>query len=376
MTAPRPAPTSVVLAGGGTAGHVSPLLATAAAIQRRYPEARLTCVGSHGGLEERLVPAAGLDLRLIPKVPFPRRPDAAAVRFPVLFPKAVRQARSILDDVAADVVVGFGSFVCPPVYVAARNRLPIVIHESNSVVGMATRLGMKFTDQVARAFEVTPLPQADLIGMPLRRTITDLDRAAARPEALAELGLEDRRPTVLVTGGSLGAQQINTAFAEGVSALRAAGVQVLHITGAGKGFEPAEGGPGEPRYVVREYCDRMDLAYAAADLVVTRSGANMVCETSACGLPAVFVPLPIGNGEQRRNAEAVVAAGGAILVDNDDLTVEWVRHELPRLVLDPGRLDQMSQVAAQQGFRDADERMVDLIEQAVGQGVAGSRGDG
>lgn len=379
MTSPHPAPaapTSVVLAGGGTAGHVSPMLATAAALQRRFPEARLTCVGGHGGLEERLVPAAGLDLRLIPKVAFPRRPDLAAVRFPVAFPKAVRQARAILDDVAADVVVGFGSYVCPPVYVAARGRLPIVIHESNSIVGMATRLGMRFTGHVARAFEITPLPEAELIGMPLRRTITELDRAAVRPEALAEFGLEDRRPTVLVTGGSLGAQQINTAFAESVGTLRAAGIQVLHVTGTGKGFAVPDGAPGEPRYVVQEYCDRMDLAYAAADLVVTRSGANMVCESSACGLPAVFVPLPIGNGEQRRNAESLVAAGGALLVDNDDLTADWVQRELPALVLDPTRLEAMSSATAQQGFPDADERMVDLVERAFAEGARGSRRDG
>lgn len=364
------APTSVVLAGGGTAGHVSPMLATAAALQRRYPQARITCVGCPGGLEERLVPAAGFDLRLIPKVPFPRRPDLAAARFPVRFPAAVRKARAVLDDVAADVIVGFGGYVCPPVYVAGRNRLPMAIHEANSVVGMATRLGMRFTDQVARAFAATPLPEAELIGMPLRRVITDLDRAAARPEGLAEFGLEDRRPTVLVTGGSLGAQQLNTAFAESVAVLRAAGVQVLHITGAGKGFEPPEGAPGDPRYVVQEYCDRMDLAYAAADLVVSRSGAGMVCETSACGLPAVFVPLPIGNGEQRRNAEAVVNAGGALLVDNEDLTAEWVKSELIPVVQDAPRLERMSRVAAEQGFRDSDERMVDLIERAVAGGAA------
>ncbi|WP_018156277.1 undecaprenyldiphospho-muramoylpentapeptide beta-N-acetylglucosaminyltransferase [Demetria terragena] len=366
-------PTSIVLAGGGTAGHISPLLATAAALQRRYPGAHITCVGSHGGLEERLVPDAGFDLRLIPKVAFPRRPNTAAVRFPVAFPKAVRQARAILHDVEADVVVGFGGFVCPPVYVAARRRIPIVVHEGNAVVGMATKLGMRFTDHVVRAFDVTPLPEAPVIGMPLRRAITELDREAMRPVALEELGLADHRPTVLVTGGSLGAQQLNSAFERSVDELRAAGIQVLHVTGTGKGFAVSPGAPQEPRYVVREYCDRMDLAYAAADLVVTRSGANMVCETSACGLPAVFVPLPIGNGEQRRNADAVVTAGGAILVDNDDLTADWVQRELPALVLDSARLTTMSAAAEQHGYRDADERLVDLIATVVDEELPGGQ---
>lgn len=370
------APTSVVLAGGGTAGHVSPLLVTAAAIQRRYPGARVTCVGTRGGLEERLVPAAGHDLRLIPRAPFPRRPNGAALRFPLDFPRAVKQARAILEDVEADVVVGFGGYVCPPVYVAARRRVPIVLHEGNAIVGMATKFGLRFTDHAARTFENTPLPQAELIGMPLRPTITGLDREATRAEALATLGLEDHRPTVLVTGGSLGAQQLNDAFAASVAVLRAAGIQVLHVTGTGKGFQVADGAPGEPRYVVQEYCDRMDLAYAAADLVVTRAGGGMVSETSAIGLPAVFVPLPIGNGEQRRNAQAVVDAGGAVLVDNDDLTPDWVQRELPTLVLDSARLDRMSTIAAQHGFRDADERMVDLIERAVDAGLSRGRRDG
>ena len=127
-----------------------------------------------------------------------------------------------------------------------------------------------------------------------------------------------------MTGGSLGAQRLNEAFAAAAAALSAAGVQVLHVAGTGKGFV-AESVTGPP-YVVLEYCDRMDLAYAAADLVVARSGANTVCELTAVGLPAVYVPLPVGNGEQRLNAAAAVAAGGGLLVDDADVTPAWVRE--------------------------------------------------
>lgn len=359
---------SVVLAGGGTTGHVAPLLATAAALQRRFPDARITCLGCHGGLEERLVPAAGLDLRLIPRVPFPRRPDLAALKFPVSFPRAVRRARTVLDEVDADVVVGFGGYVCPPAYVAARKRIPIVMHEGNAVVGMATKLGLRYTSHVARAFAATPLPQAELIGMPLRTQITRLDRDAQRAAGRAEFGLRENLPTVFVTGGSLGAQTINDAFAQSVSVLRARGVQVLHMTGAGKAFTPPAAADGEAPYVVVEYLDRIDLAYAAADLVVTRSGAGMVSETSAVGLPAVFVPLPIGNGEQRLNAEEVVGAGGALLVDNADLTAQWVQENIPDLVLDADRLASMSRATAERGRSDADERLVDIIEQVLATG--------
>ncbi|YAL84378.1 undecaprenyldiphospho-muramoylpentapeptide beta-N-acetylglucosaminyltransferase [Dermacoccaceae bacterium W4C1] len=355
------APASILLAGGGTAGHVAPMLATAAALRERLPQARLTCLGSPGGLEERLVPDAGYDLRLIPKVPFPRRPDLAAVKFPLAFGRAVSQARSIIDEVGAQIVVGFGGYVCPPAYVAARKRLPLVIHESNAVVGMATKLGMRWTDHVVRAFEVTPLPQAEVIGMPLRRIITQLDRPALRDSARQEFGLRPDLPTLFVTGGSLGAQRINETFEASVQALRSAGVQVLHVTGRGKGFAAPAGEPADPPYVVLEYLDRMDLAYAAADLVVTRSGAGMVSELSAVGLPAVFVPLPIGNGEQRLNTAAVVEAGGAAVVEDSALTPAWVHEHVLPLLKDPQKLAAMSAAAASVGRRDADVRLADLV---------------
>lgn len=366
--------TSVVLAGGGTAGHVSPLLATADAIRERHPDVRITVLGSHGGLEERLVPEAGLDLRLIPKVAFPRRPDLAAVKFPMALRKAVKQTRAILEEVEADVVVGFGGYVCPPAYIAAhRSNRPIVVHEGNSITGMATKLGARYTTYLAKAFPMAKLEGAELIGMPLRRQVTRLDRQAVRAQALSELGLQEGWPTVLVTGGSLGAQRINESFAAQVEQFQREGVQVLHVTGRDKGFEPSAAKAGEPPYVVREYAERMELAYAAADLVVSRSGASMVCETSTLGLPAVFVPLPIGNGEQRLNASAVVDAGGALLVDNDDFTPEWVAEHVLGLAKDPARLEQMSRIASEHGHRTADEQLVDLVEKAVAAGPSGKR---
>jgi len=201
--------------------------------------------------------------------------------------------------------------------------------------------------------------------MPLRREITTLDRASLRPQALDTFGLRGDRPTLLVTGGSSGAVRVNEPVAAAAAAFRAAGVQVLHITGLGKEVAVPAAGPNDPAYVVLPYADRMDLAYAAADLVVTRSGGNMVCETSTIGLPAIFVPLPVGNGEQRLNAADVVAAGGALLVDNDDFTVEYLRQQVIPLIQDRDRLGQMSQAARGQGHGEADERLVDMIEAAA-----------
>ncbi len=357
-------PTSVLLAGGGSAGHVSPLLALADALLRRHPGLRVTALGTESGLEARLVPAHGLDLRLVPKVPLPRRPSADLVRLPLRLREAIAAAGRAIDETAAQVVVGFGGYVSTPAYIAAHRRgVPIVIHEQNARAGLANRLGARWTPYVATTFSSTHLPHARLIGMPLRREIATLDRSAQRAAARDHFGLVPDHPTVLVTGGSLGAQRINDAFRARVEQLRSAGVQVLHITGQGKEFVPETRGEGAP-YVVVPYVDRMDLAYSVADVVVARAGANTVCELTAVGLPAVYVPLPIGNGEQRLNASDVVAAGGGVLVDDADLTPRWVEEELIPLCTDATRLGQMAAAAKALGEPAADERLADLVDEA------------
>lgn len=356
---------SVVLAGGGTAGHVSPLLALADCLRRREPDVRIVTLGTAEGLEARLVPARGYDLAFVPKVPMPRRPSPALLRLPGSLKRAVQAADDAIREADARVVVGFGGYVSTPAYLAARRRgIPIVVHEQNARPGLANKLGARFAKHVAVTFPGTALPGATVTGMPLRREIALLDRKARRAEALATFGLDPQWPTVLVTGGSLGAQRINEAFRGAVASLRTAGVQVLHVTGVGKEFDVPSGGVGAP-YVVVPYADRMELAYAAADIVVARSGANTVCELTAVGLPAAYVPLPIGNGEQRLNASAVVAAGGGLVVDDADLTTAWVEDTLVPLLRDASGLAEMAAAAASVGERDGDELLADLVVDAA-----------
>lgn len=363
-------PTSVLLAGGGSAGHVSPLLALADCLRRRDPDMGVTALGTAEGLESRLVPARGYELRTVPKVPLPRRPSADLARLPLNLRAAVAAAGEAIDDTGAQVVVGFGGYVSTPAYLAARKRrVPIVVHEQNARPGIANRIGARLTTHVGTTFASTSLRHATVVGMPLRREIATLDRGARRAEALTHFGLDARWPTLLVTGGSLGAQRLNTAFSQRVGALREAGVQVLHITGLGKEFEPAGDAAGPP-YVVAAYADRMELAYAAADLVVARAGANTVCELTAVGLPAVYVPLPIGNGEQRLNAADAVGAGGGILVDDADLTPEWIDRALIPLLGDRPRLHDMAEASAGAGERGADEKLADLVGEAFAGSVA------
>ncbi|MFC5382227.1 undecaprenyldiphospho-muramoylpentapeptide beta-N-acetylglucosaminyltransferase [Aquipuribacter nitratireducens] len=366
-------PASVVLAGGGTTGHVAPLLATAEALRTRHPGTRVTVLGTREGLESRLVPAAGLDLRHVPRVPLPRRPSGDLVRLPVRLTRAVRGVRRVLDEVDAHVVVGFGGYVATPAYLAARRaHVPVVVHEQNALPGVANKLGARLTRHVAVTFPGTPLPHAVVLGMPLRRAITELDRPALRAEGRAAFGLHPDLPTLLVTGGSLGAQRLNEAVPRAASALAAAGLQVLHVSGRGKHVPLPPGTtadpsspPDGPRYVVVDYVERMDLAYAAADAVVCRAGAGTVCELAALGLPAAYVPLPVGNGEQRLNAQPLVAAGGGLLVDDEEFTPEWVTTTLLPVLRDPAQLLDMAAAARSFGTLDAAGRLADLVLDAA-----------
>ncbi len=360
-------PVSVVLAGGGSAGHVSPLLATADALCRLAPGTMVTALGTSRGLEASLVPARGYPLELVPRVPMPRKPTPALLRLPGRLRGAVAAAAAVLDRVDADVVVGFGGYVSAPAYLAARRRgTPIVVHEANPRPGMANRLGARFAARVATATDGVPLPNARTVGLPLRHEVATLDRAARRLEGRAAFGLHPDLPTLLVTGGSQGARTLNDAALGAARTLAAAGVQVLHAAGPRNTVPPPVLPPGSPPYVLLPYLDRIELAYAAADLVLCRSGANTCAELTAVGLPAAYVPLPHGNGEQRLLAEPVVAAGGGLLVDDAACTPEWVAATLVPVLADPGALAGMAKAAASLGHRDADLVLAGLVLEVAG----------
>ncbi len=357
----------VVLAGGGSAGHVEPALALADALRRLDPGVGITALGTASGLEARLVPARGYDLAEIPRVPLPRHFGPELLSVPSRLLQAVRTTRGHLDRVGADAVVGFGGYVSVPAYLAARRRkTPIVVHEANARAGVANRLGARLTPYVAAAVAGTGLRGARVMGVPLRASIATLDRATARPTARAELGLGDG-PVLLVTGGSQGARRINTAVVEAAAALAAAGVQVLHVTGPGQAdaVTQALGVAGPASHHVLPYVDGMDRAYAAADLVLCRAGMMTCSELAAVGLPGVYVPLPIGNGEQALNAQPIVDAGGGLLVDDATLTSDWVVDHVLPLLVDPDRLAAMGRAAAGLGRRDADLALARLVLEAV-----------
>ncbi len=352
---------SVVLAGGGTAGHIEPALALADALRRVDHQMAITCLGTERGLETRLVPLRGYDLALIPPVPLPRSITPQLLSVPGRLGAAVKAAASILDESGARVLVGFGGYVATPGYLAAKRRgIPIVVHEANSRPGLANRIGALLTSHVFTGQPGTRLAHATCIGIPIRREISGLDRLATGDKARAHFGLQPDLPVLLVTGGSQGARSINRAVTAAAGWIRQAGVQVLHIIGPRSDIDvPPAGGPAP--YITLPYLDRMDLAYAAADFALCRAGAMTCAELTAVGLPAVYVPLPHGNGEQRLNAAPIEDAGGGLIVDDASLTPDWIRDTLIPVLLDPELVAAMSRAAARAGHRDADDALAGAV---------------
>lgn len=354
--------TTYLLAGGGTAGHVNPLLAVADGLRARDADADVLVLGTREGLESRLVPLRGYELLTIAKVPFPRRPNRAAAVFPARFLRAVADVRRLIRGRGVDAVVGFGGYAAAPAYIAARReRVPFIVHEANAKPGLANVLGARAAAGVGVAFAGTPLRGAREVGMPLRREVVELDASALRAEAAAHFGLAADRPTLLVFGGSLGALRLNTAFEGAWRDVLDAGWQLLHVTGQNSDMPD----PGAEGYAVVRYVDRMDLAFALADFVVSRSGAATVSEINALGIPAVYVPYAVGNGEQSLNAAASVRAGAALLIPDAEFTPDRVRAEVVPLLTDDGRRTAMRDAAARTGIRTGTENVIAMIDEAL-----------
>ncbi len=374
MSAERPRKTlSVIVAGGGTAGHIEPALAVADALCRLDDSIRVTALGTARGLETELVPARGYPLELIPPVPLPRKPTADLLRLPGRVRASVARTRAVIDAVEADVIVGFGGYVALPAYLAAgrgvlgrRRAVPVVVHEANAKAGIANKVGARWAARVLAAVPDSGLAKAEVIGIPVRGSITSLDRAALQAEARAHFGLPAEGPVLLVFGGSQGAVSLNRAISGAAPQLAAAGVSVLHAHGPKNTLEVPDSDEGVARYIAVPYLSRMDLAYAAADAVVCRSGAMTVAEVSAVGLPAFYVPLPHGNGEQELNARPIVRQGGGRIVPDAELTPKYVIDEVIPLLTNRARLIEMGLSAAGAGHRDAADELARIVVEVSG----------
>lgn len=354
--------TNFLLTGGGTAGHVNPLLTIAKALSEKSSSNQVFVLGTNSGLEARLVPEADLPLLPIERLPFPRKLSFAAIAFPFRFLTAVGKIKTYLRQHKIDIVVGFGGYVSAPAYLAAKQlRLPIVIHEANALPGIANRFGNRFASAAGKAFVSADLAHAVFVGMPIRKEILELAKQKDMVAARKFFGLKPDSTTLLVTGGSLGAKRINDTVNRSRALLSAAGIQVLHIIGGTSELEELS----EPEYRRIRYVDKMELAIAASDFAVSRSGSATVSEFSAIGLPALYVPYPVGNGEQKFNIQDVLASGGAMTVADRDFDEQYVRSSLIPVISDSKKLAQMSAAAKQAGVTDGTERFIALIDEVL-----------
>lgn len=339
-------PLSVVIGAGGTGGHIYPGLALADALRRARPDARVSFVGTTRGLEGELIPAAGYRLHTVDMIPFDPALGVRRYLLPAALLKSGAQARTVLREQGAQVAVGMGGYPSAPVVLGARLAgLPSLIHESNAVPGRANQFAARLTRNVAVAFDTGHLPGAITTGMPVAAAIAGLDRAALRAEARRALGVPDGARLVLFNGGSLGAARLTEA-AVGLSYRWAArdDVHLLVKTGPAALAETARRLGPIGRAV--PYLDRMDLAYAAADLVVCRAGSATVAELATVGVPAVLVPYPHAPGDhQTHNARVLTDAGAGLLLPDADTTAERLDALIGPLLADPARLAAMSGAA-------------------------------
>ncbi|MBM3258709.1 MAG: UDP-N-acetylglucosamine--N-acetylmuramyl-(pentapeptide) pyrophosphoryl-undecaprenol N-acetylglucosamine transferase [Candidatus Sericytochromatia bacterium] len=363
----------ILLAAGGTGGHLYPALAVAEALGDVAPGLPIHVVGTADHLEARVVPQFGLPFHAVPAAPFPRRPDGRALRFLREFPRGLVASHRLLAELKPRVVAGFGAYLTvAPLLAAARSGIPVVLHEANASPGMANRLLARWASKVlvahAEATGHFAPRRAVVTGTPLRSTFVPAATPAGRDAARSRLGLLADDRLLVVTGGSLGARILNeAAIRHRESWLARPGWRLVHLTGPAQ-FAEAQasmpegthrgdwaGGPAwqdaSGRRLLAPYCDAMADLLAASDLVISRSGATTVAELTVLGRPAVLVPLAL-NPDQAANAMAMARAGGAVVLAQEAVAAE-LGETVARLLDDEARRLDMGRGAMAIGYPDA-----------------------
>lgn len=357
---------NVVIAAGGTAGHVNPALALAHALS---PDT-ITFIGTSTGLEATVVPDAGFLLDPIDIVGFDRAKPARLPAIGVKALAAIGAARKHLESRSADVVVGMGGYVSLPVAFAARSRsIPVVLHEQNIVLGLANKVSRPFARHIGVSFEETLVSagrHAVFTGNPVLPDLVDFDRAGLRGEGYRTFGLDPDRRTVLLFGGSLGARTLNVAGPQLAQRWRDRDdLQLLHIAGRSQQAQSAAEGSMPSNYHRVEYTDQMAQVYAVADLAVCRGGATTVAELGATGLPAVIVPYPHHRDKQQeRHAAVLERAGAAVVVSDPEATPDRL-GAVAEDIIDNGQLAGMGDAARRLGRPDAALRLAELVRAAA-----------
>lgn len=362
---------NVLVSGGGTGGHIFPALSIANEVRRRYPEANILFVGAEGRMEMEKVPAAGYKIIGLPVSGFDRKNLLRNFKVVARLLKSMGMARSILKDFKPDIAIGVGGYASGPMLKAAQKQgIPTLLQEQNSFAGVTNKLLAARADCICVAYEgmehFFPADKIVLTGNPVRRNL--LDCGATPEQARQAMGVDPNKKTILIIGGSLGARTINNAIIEGLSKIgEAYNVQVIWQTGKFYDQQCSEAlrASGVKNVVQMPFISNMDMAYRAADLVVSRAGASSISELQLLGKAAILVPSPnVAEDHQTKNAMALVKHDAAIMVRDADAAAQLVDTMLDTVV-DADKTAQLGDNVEKMALRDAAEHIVDEVEKII-----------
>ncbi|MCI5775445.1 MAG: undecaprenyldiphospho-muramoylpentapeptide beta-N-acetylglucosaminyltransferase [Aerococcus sp.] len=362
----------LIFSGGGTGGHIYPSLALINRIKRQDPKAEILYVGTEKGLEATLVPKAGIPFQTIRIQGIKRSLSLDNVRTVWYMLSSVQKAKQMIADFKPDAVIGTGGYVCAPVlYAASRMGIPTIIHEQNSIAGLTNKFLARYVDRIAISFESVANDfknyenKVVYTGNPRAQEVVSIEKKAD----LAVYGLSNDLPTLLVFGGSRGAQRINEVIMSLLAQLEQAPFQTLIATGDIYYKEFTEQYPQIAMYnhvKLTPYIDNMPEVLNAVDCVIARSGATTLTELTALGKPSILIPSPnVTHNHQQRNAESLVVKRAAEMIVESDLNEEQLMAKITKLMTDDAYREAMGQSAAQMGVPDAADRLLHVVSDVM-----------
>lgn len=359
----------VMISGGGTGGHIYPAMALINYLKKQDENTEILYIGTKKGLEKQIVTQANISFKTLELQGFKRSLSFQNIKTVTMFLKAIKQAKKYIDDFKPDVVIGTGGYVCSAVvYAAAKQKIPTIIHEQNSVAGLTNKFLGHYVDKVAICFEEAkqyfPEQKVVLTGNPRAQEVVETPK---NKQILKEYGLDENKKTILVFGGSRGAYTFNQAFKEALPDLKDKPYQVLYVSGKIYYDELMEQILEIPQNVViKSYIAQMPEILSAVDAVFVRSGATTIAEITALGVPSILVPSPnVTNDHQTKNAKAVVNAGAGVLIADDVLDGKHFVDSIDDLMLNTDKLEQMHEAANELGIKDASRRLFGVIEEII-----------
>lgn len=358
----------IIIAGGGTGGHIFPAIAIANALKQREPDTEFLFVGAKGKMEMDKVPQAGYDIRGIDIAGFNRSSLIKNIGLPVKIIKSFFQVRKIFKEFRPDAVIGVGGYSTFPVLKYAQGQgIPTFIHESNSFAGKANKMLAKHATKVFTGTDgmeqFFPAGKIIVTGNPVRSQI--VNAAISKKEALVFFGLEEGRTTLLVVGGSLGAKSVNEAVLAGVNELLKAGLQLIWQTGKTLSAQAAHVAEEHKQVWANEFITDMEYAYAAADIIVARAGAMTVAEICVTKKPAIFVPYPYAaEDHQTVNAQQLVNKNAALIVKDSEAGSKVVKRVI-ELAADENKRQEISNNLSKLAITNAAERVADEILKSI-----------